>query len=196
MHIGAVSSVVAGTVGLCTDIQPLTAQSRIIGRGFHGVNRIDIFQRPAGHNDQGRVDLNGVCTFLAVDPLLICFNSQNGTLLGLIQREMNVKGAQARSILHAGNRNPVNLLLIAVQERDRAVFIQDSGKTAAFQQKVKPVTFLRLIDNDGDPVQRRGSSLSCRYSLAAPVHHHPPQVGRTPHHPAESQPSVGLPKEW
>ena len=148
MHIGAVSSVVAGTVGLCTDIQPLTAQSRIIGRGFHGVNRIDIFQRPAGHNDQGRVDLNGVCTFLAVDPLLICFNSQNGTLLGLIQREMNVKGAQARSILHAGNRNPVNLLLIAVQERDRAVFIQDSGKTAAFQQKVKPVTFLRLIDND------------------------------------------------
>ena len=99
VHIGAVSSVVAGTVGLCTDIQPLTAQSRIIGRGFHGVNRIDVFQRPAGHNDQGRVDLNGVCTFLAVDPLLICFNSQNGTLLGLIQRKMNVKGAQLHRFL-------------------------------------------------------------------------------------------------
>ena len=127
VHIGTVTPIVGGAVGLCAHIQPLTAQCRIIGCSLHGIGGIDILQCASGYHSQCGVNHDREFTVFTVDPFLVRFYSQDSTLFGFIQRKMNIKRAKSRSILHAGDGDLVNFFLIGIQERHRPILIQDSA---------------------------------------------------------------------
>ena len=148
VHVDPVAAIIGGAVGLCPHIQPLTAKGGVIGRCLHGVHGVDVLQGLTGDHGQGRIDVHREFPVFPVDPPLVRLHGEDISPGILSQGEGNPLGVDTGGIHHIGRGNFIMGAPLFIQEGDGTVLIQNSFQAIRFQQEVKTVRILGLVDHD------------------------------------------------
>ena len=148
VHVDPVAAIIGGAVGLSAHIQPLTAKGGVIGSCLHGIHGVNVLQSLTGDHGQGRIDVHRKFPVFPVDPPLVRFHGEDISPGILSQGEGNPLGVDTGGIHHIGRGNFIMGDPLFIQESDGTVLIQNSFQAVRFQQEVKTVRILGLVDHD------------------------------------------------
>ena len=148
VHVDPVAAIIGSAVGLSAHIQPLAAKGGVIGSCLHGINGVNVLQGLTGDHGQGRIDIHRKFPVFPVDPPLVRFHGEDISSGILSQGEGNPLGVDTGGIHHIGRGNFIMGDPLFIQEGDGTVLIQNSFQAVRFQQEVKTVRILGLVDHD------------------------------------------------